>query len=166
MPDPILDIINALSTILVTPSPILNATTTTGAVTQWAGTATPGSAYTPIQTLLGVLFHASSDLTSASKSINTGLAEVVTVLNKLSVALASLPSATAAASALSGLQQALALAATLAPGAAGPVISSGSTLFTQLSSFLNSVPNPQYAADELAALAQQMTALAALFPTS
>jgi hypothetical protein len=165
MPDPILDIINALSSVLVTPNPPITSATS-GAVTQWSGAATNGSAYTPIQTLLGVLFNASSDLTSASKSINSGLAEVVTVLNKLATALAALPSAADAATALSGLQQALALASTLAPGAAAPVISSGSALFTQLSSLLSSVPSPQHAADELAALAQQMTALAALFPTS
>jgi hypothetical protein len=165
MPDPILPIINALSSVLVAPNPAITSTTS-GPITQWSGAATNGSAYTPIQTLLGVLFHASSDLTTASKAINGGIAEVVTVLNKIAGALASLPSAADAASALSGLQQALALASTLAPGAAAPVISSGSALFTQLSDLLSSVPSPQHAADELAALAQQMTALAALFPTS
>lgn len=167
MSDPILDIVNALSTVLVTPSPAV-PTTAAGAQdpSKWAGAATDGAAYTPIQTLLGVLFHASSDLTTASKTINTGLTEVVTVLNKLATALYGLPSTANAASALSGLQQALTLASTLAPAAAAPVINSGSALFTQLSGMLSSVPSPQVAADEIAALAQQMTAIAALFPTS
>ncbi len=167
MPDPILEIVNALSTVLVSPNPAI-PTTVAGAQnpSAWSIAATDGAAYTPIQTLLGVLFHASPDLTTASKTINAGLAEVVTVLNKLATALYGLPSTTNAGSALSGLQQALTLASTLAPASAVPVINSGSALFTQLSGMLSAVPSPQVAADELAALAQQMTALAALFPTS
>ena len=167
MPDPILDIVNALSNVLVAPNPAV-PTTAAGAEdpSKWSGAATNGSAYTAISTLLGIIFHASSDLTTASKSINGALADVTGVLNKIATALYGLPSATDASSALSGLQQALSLAGTLAPGAAAPVINSGSALFTQLSGMLASVPSPQVAADEVAALAQQINALSALFPTS
>ena len=167
MPDPILDIVNALSNVLVVPSTAV-PTSAAGAlpVSTWSGAATNGSAYSPIETLLGALFHASPDLTTASKTINTGITDVVGVLNKIANALYALPATTNGGSALSGLQQALTLAATLAPASAVPVINSGSALFTQLSGMLSSVPSPQVAADEIAALAQQMAALAALFPTS
>jgi hypothetical protein len=167
MPDPILAIVNALSTVLVTPSPAV-PTTAAGAEdpSKWSVTPIEGTAYSAINTLLGVLFHATPDLTTASKTINGGLVDVVGVLNKVAVALYGLPSTTSAGSALSGLQQALALAGSLAPASAAPVISSGSTLFTQLSGMLSSVPSPQVAADEIAALAQQIQAMAALFPTS
>ncbi len=167
MPDPILDIVNALSDVLVAPNPAV-PTTAAGAqaTSAWSGAAKNGSAYTAIDTLLGIIFHASPDLTTASKAINGAMTDVTGVLNKIATALYGLPSASDASSALSGLQQALTLAGTLAPGAAAPVLSSGSALFTQLSGMLSSVPSPQVAADEIAALAQQINALAALFPTS
>lgn len=164
MDDPILDIVNAL-TFLVTPSPAV-PTTTAVDPGSWTAAPPPGTAYSDVKTLLNVIFTASPDLTTVSKTINGGIGDVVPILNKIASALYGLSATTTAASALSGVQQALSLASTLAPGAAAPAISSGSALFTQLSAMLQKVPNPQIAADEIAALAQQMTALAALFPTA
>jgi hypothetical protein len=165
MPDPILQIVTALSN-LVTPNPAIPVPPAAALpYTQWSGAATHGATYSTIQTLVPLLFHASSDLTTASKTINTGITDVAGVLNNIAKALYGLPATSDAGSALSGMQQALQLAATLAPASAAPVISSGSAFLAQLSGMLSSV-SPQIAADEIAGLAQQMTALATLFPTS
>jgi hypothetical protein len=168
MPDPIQDVITALN-FLVTPSPAL-ITGAPQSVSTWVGSGAPaageGTVYAPIQTLLGVLFAASSDMTTVGKSVNTALSDVAGVVAKLATALGQVTAVAGdVTSAMTGLQSALALAQALAPGSSSVVLTSASSLFQQLSQLLTAAGNVQQAAAELAELSQLLTGLAALFPS-
>jgi methyl-accepting chemotaxis protein len=168
MPDPIQQVITALN-FLVTPSPALN-TGTPQPVSTWVGSgalaAGEGTVYTPIQTLLGVLFSASSDMTTVGKSVNTALGDIAGVVGKLATALGQVTAAAGdVTGAMNGLQSALALAQSLAPGSSSVVLTSASSLFQQLQQLLTVAGSVEQAAAELAELSQLLTGLAGLFPS-
>lgn len=163
--DPIAPVVNALS-ILVTPNPAPPTAAPYGPPSKWEGTsATKGSFYTPLQTLLGVLFSVSSDMNTVGKGINTALTDVAKVVTTIADNLASLSNITDAANAMTALQNSLSLAQALAPGSTTAVLNSASSLFAQLQNLLSSVSTIDQAAAELAELSQQLTALSELFPS-
>lgn len=159
--DPIAPVINALS-VLVTPNPAA----ATGAPSQWEAphNATDASLFGPIQTLLTLIFGASTDIKTTGQAIHKSLTDVAGVVQSIADGLAGLPSATDAMNAMNALQQGLALAQTLAPGGASTVLSSGSALFTQVQNLLSATNDIGVAAAELAQLSQQLRELANLFP--
>lgn len=165
MADPIADVVSALS-ILVTPNPVLNSGSPQ-APSAWAsGGATEASAFTPIQTLLGVLFSASSDMTTVGKSVNSALTSVANVVTQLANALATVSAAAGdVTSAMKGLQQALTMAQSLAPSSVSVVLTSGSQLFLQLQGLLTATGDVKLAAAELGELSQLLSTLAGLFPS-
>lgn len=168
MSDPIQQVITALN-FLVTPSPALN-TGSPQAPSTWVGTGAPaageGTVYSPIKTLLGVLFSASSDMTTVGKSVNTALGDVAGVVGQLATALGQVTAAAGdVTSAMNGLQSALALAQSLAPGSSTVVLTSASSLFQQLQQLLTAAGSVEQAAAELAELSQLLTGLAGLFPS-
>lgn len=172
--DPIAPIVQALS-VLVAPNPILNTTSTSvPPVSTWLGTgsgtppaATDGTLYTPVQTLLGVLFGASTDLTSLGNGIYSALNDVANVIATIANELDSLQSVQQeATSALNALGTVLSLAQALAPSSASSVLQSASGLFQQLQNLLSILGSIDVAAAELAELSQQLTAAAPLFPKS
>ena len=165
MADPIQDVFSALS-VMVTPQPAVGDPATQ-TVSLWQGQgATTTTPYTVTNTLFGALFT-SDDLKGVSKSINTGILASVDALNKLANALSTLTAQQGASvqSTLDGLQKALTLAQTLAPGGATVPLSQGSALFGKLTDLLNAVGgDAKKAANELAALAQVLKTLSDLFP--
>jgi prophage DNA circulation protein len=166
--DPIAPVISALS-VLVAPNPAL--ATPPQAPTAWAppNTATQGNLYTPIQTLLGVIFTVSSDMTSVSQAVSTALTDVAKVISTIADNLPNVGSLTDVTSAMTALQSSLSLAQSLAPSSTTVVLSSGSGLFQQLQNMLSAIGAAggtiQQASAELAELSQQLTALAQLFPS-
>ena len=168
MPDPIQQVITALN-FLVTPAPALN-TASPQPPSTWVGSgaqpAGEGTVYSPIKTLLGVLFAASSDMTTVGKSVNTSLGDVAKVVGQLSTAMGQV-TATAGdvTGAMTGLQSALALAQSLAPGSSRAVLTSASSLFQQLQQLLTVAGSVEQAAAELAELSQLLNGLAGLFPS-
>jgi hypothetical protein len=163
--DPIAPVVAALS-VLVTPNPPPPATAPYPPPSTWeAQTAKDGTLYTPIQTLLGVLFAVSSDMTTVGKGINTALTDVAKVVTTIADNLASVGSLADVSSAMTALQNSLALAQALAPGSTTAVLNSASGLFQQLQNLLSSVGSIDQAAAELAELSQQLTALSQLFPS-
>ena len=166
--DPIAPIVQALS-VLVAPNPPLS-TTNPQPITTWTdGTnlATDGTLYTPVQTLLGVLFGASADLTSLGNGVNTALTDVAKVTAKIADQLGSLQSVEQdATNALSALQTVLSLAQAFAPSSGSNVLQSAGGLFQQLQNLLSIAGSIEKAAAELAELSQQLTAAAPLFPSS
>src|SRR6266568_3002386 len=102
--DPIAPVVNALS-FLVAPNPALPASSPFGPPSKWeGGSATKKPLYTPIQTLLGVLFAASTDINTVGKGVRAALAEVVKVVDAIADNLATLPSFDDAKSAMTALQ--------------------------------------------------------------
>jgi hypothetical protein len=67
--------------------------------------------------------------------------------------------------AMNGLQSALALAQSLAPGSSAVVLTSASSLFQQLQQLLTAAGSVEQAAAELAEFSQLLTGLAGLFPS-
>jgi DNA repair ATPase RecN len=165
--DPIATVVQALS-VLVTPNPALSTTPQPSAMwTDGTNVATDGTLYTPVQTLLGVLFGASTDLTSLGNGVNTALTDVAKVIAKIADQLGSLQSVEQdATSALNALQTVLALAQALAPSSGSNVLQSASGLLQQLQNLLSIAGSIDKAAAELAELSQQLTAAALLFPSS
>jgi hypothetical protein len=165
--DPLSPVIGALS-LLVAPNPTLN-TATPQNPSAWVGpsppppAATQESLYSAIQPLLGALFAVSSDMTTVGQGVNKALTDVAKVVATLATTLATVTGDVG--SAMSGLQQGLAMAQTLAPGSASVVLTSASSLFKTLQDLLSSVSSVDEAAAELAELSQQLTALAGLFPS-
>jgi hypothetical protein len=168
MSDPIQQVITALN-FLVTPAPALNSGSPQP-VSTWVGSGAPaageGTVYAPIKTLLGLLFIASSDMTTVGKSINTALGDVAGVVGQLATALGQVTaSAGDVTGAMNGLQSALSLAQSLAPGSSSVVLTSASSLFQQLQQLLTTAGSVEQAAAELAELSQLLTGLAGLFPS-
>ncbi len=165
MSDPIVDVISALN-LLVAPQPALGDSSTQTPTLWQGGSASTNTAYGVTNTLLQTLFTASGDLTSVSKSINTGVLASVDVLNKLATALGTVAAQGASIqSTLAGVQQALSLAQTLAPGGATATLNQGSALFAKLTDLLTACGgDAKKAANELAALAQLLKKIADLFP--
>jgi DNA repair ATPase RecN len=166
--DPIATVVQALS-VLVAPNPALSTPNTLPPTTWTDGTkvATDGTLYTPVQTLLGVLFGASTDLTSLGNGVNTALTDVAKVTAKIADQLGSLQSVEQdATNALSALQTVLSLAQALAPSSGSSVLQSAGGLFQQLQNLLSIAGSIEQAAAELAELSQQLTAAAPLFPSS
>jgi hypothetical protein len=163
--DPIAPVVSALS-VLVTPNPAPPTTAPYPPPSTWEGnTATNGTLYTPIQTLLGVLFSVSPDMNTVGKGINTALTDVAKVVTTIADNLATVGSLADVSSAMTALQNSLSLAQALAPGSTTAVLNSASGLFQQLQNLLSSVSTIDQAAAELAELAQQLKALAQLFPS-
>ena len=162
--DPIAPVVSALS-ILVTPNPVPPSAAPYPPPGKWeSGTATDGALYTPVQTLLGVLFAASPDMTTVGKGVNKALTDVAKVITTIADNLGAAGSLADVASAMTALQNSLALAQSLAPGSTTVVLSSASGLFQQLQQLLGAVGSIDQAAAELAQLAQQLKELAKLFP--
>jgi hypothetical protein len=110
---------------------------------------------------MNLVYGASSDLKTVGNDLSDALTKVAGVVKTLADGLTSITQTeTEVADALSALQQALALAQTLAPGSTTTVLTSGSQLFTQLQNLL-STPGMTIAqaAAELAQLSQQLTTL-------
>jgi hypothetical protein len=165
-PDPIAPVVQALS-FIVTPNPVPPTAAPYPAPSTWeSGTATDGTLFAPVKTLLGVLFQVSPDLTTVSKGINGALLDVAKVVTTIADNLASIGSLSDVTKAMTALQNSLSLAQSLAPGSTAVTLTSASGLFTQLQSLLSNVTTVEQAAAELAQLSQQLTALAGLFPTS
>jgi hypothetical protein len=163
--DPIAPVVAALS-VLVTPNPPPPAAAPYPPPSTWESqTATDGTLYAPIQTLLGVLFSVSSDMTTVGKGIHTALADVAKVVTTIADNLGAVGSLADVTKAMTALQNSLALAQALAPGASTAVLNSASGLFQQLQNLLSSVGTIEQAAAELAELSQQLTALSQLFPS-
>lgn len=163
--DPIAPVVKALS-VLVTPNPAPPTTAPYPPPSTWEGnTATDGSLYTPIQTLLSVLFAASSDMNTVGKGINTALTDVAKVVTTIADNLHSVGSLADVTSAMTALQNSLSLAQALAPGSTTAVLNSASGLFQQLQNLLSNVSSIDQAVAELAELSQQLKALANLFPS-
>jgi prophage DNA circulation protein len=167
--DPIAPVVSALS-FLVVPNPPPPTTAPYPPPSTWEGnTATDGTLYTPIKTLLGVLFNVSPDMTTVSQGINTALTDVAKVITTIADNLANVGSLADVTKAMTALQSSLSLAQALAPGSTTVVLNSASGLFQQLQSMLSAIGAAggtiQQAAAELAELSQQLIALAGLFPT-
>lgn len=163
--DPIAPVVTALS-VLVKPNPAPPASAPYPAPSTWEGnTATNGTLYTPIQTLLGVLFSVSTDMNTVGKGVNKALTDVAKVVTTLADNLHSIGNLADANSAMTALQNSLSLAQALAPGSTTTVLNSASSLFQQLQNLLSSVGSIDQAAAELAEFSQQLTALAKLFPS-
>jgi prophage DNA circulation protein len=163
--DPIAPVVSALS-VLVTPNPAPPTSAPYPAPSVWeSGTAANGTLYTPIQTLLGVLFSVSSDMTTVGKGINTALTDVANVVTTIADNLHTVGSLADVSSAMTALQNSLSLAQALAPGSTTAVLNSATGLFQQLQNLLSSVGSIDQAAAELAEFAQQLKALSQLFPS-
>jgi hypothetical protein len=160
--DPIGDIVSALSSAdLVTPSPATINSPAQPPSTWEGATAAPGSLLTVISTLMNLVYGASSDMQTVGNDLSDALTKVAGVVKTLADGLGSISQTeTEVSNALSALQQALALAQTLAPGSATTVLTSGSQLFTQLQNLL-AAPGMTIgqAAAEMAQLSQQLTTL-------
>ena len=96
-------------------------------------------------------------------SINQALTQIATLLSNFATQLYSVASQGDVASTVSGIQQALQLAATLAPSAAAPAVNAATGLFTQLQSILAVTTDVKQVAAELAGTAQILNTLAGLF---
>jgi len=167
-PDPIAPVIQALS-FLVAPNPALNQANPQPPSTWTSGsnTATDGTLYTPAQVLLGVLFGASTDLTSLGNSINSSITGVANAIAGLADQLGNLAAVeTEATNAFTALQTVLSMAQGVAPKSATGALQSASVLFQQIQSLISSLPSLGVAAAELGELSQQLTAAAPLFPSA
>jgi hypothetical protein len=164
--DPIAPIVSALS-VLAAPNPALNTASPQAPSVWTGGSATDGTLYVPVQTLLGLLFGISGDLTAVGNGINTGLTDVANAVAAIAVQVASLAAAEGdAVEAFTALQTVLGLAQSLAPSGTTNVLQSASGLFQQLQSLISVLNSLPMTAAELAELAQQLTAAAALFPSA
>jgi hypothetical protein len=164
-PDPLAPIISAIS-VIAAPQPTLN-TASPQPPSAWIGgsiTATDTALYIPVQTLLGLLFGASGDLTAVGNGIDTGLTGVASALATIATQTNAITASAAdVQTVFSTLQTVLGLAQTLAPSGTTGVLQSAGGLFQQLQQVLSVVGSLPVAAAELAELSQQMTAAAALF---
>jgi hypothetical protein len=161
--DPLQTMFTALQPI-VSPNPALVPPPANLDPSQWTpGNATPNATFYPaVQGLLNILFQ-SSELSSVGTSINGALTQVATLLSSFATQLYSVASQGDVASTVSGIQQALQLAATLAPSAAAPAVNAATGLFTQLQSILAVTTDVEQVAAELAGTAQILSTLAGLF---
>jgi prophage DNA circulation protein len=163
--DPIAPVVSALS-VLVKPNPVPPTTAPYPPPSTWeANSATNGTLYTPIQTLLGILVSVSSDMNTVGKGVNAALTDVAKVVTTIADNLNSVGNLSDVNSAMTALQNSLSLAQALAPGSTTAVLNSASGLFEQLQNLLSSVGSIDQAAAELAEFSQQLTALAKLFPS-
>jgi hypothetical protein len=161
--DPLQTMFTALQPI-VSPNPALVPPPANLDPSQWTpGAATTNATFYPaVQGLLGILFQ-SSELSSVGTSINQALTQIATLLSNFATQLYSVASQGDVASTVSGIQQALQLAATLAPSAAAPAVNAATGLFTQLQSILAVTTDVKQVAAELAGTAQILNTLAGLF---
>jgi subtilase family serine protease len=173
-PNPIGNAIWLLA-VLVTPNPLPDPALPP---TAWFGSNAPSSGATPTQPLYSIIhaflraiFTASPDMQTASNDIKSALADVASVLGIIATNMPMTGTALADFNnAMTGLQNSLALAQSLAPGSTTAVLTSASGLFQQLQAQLTAIANTGAAGTinqvvaELAQLSQLITALAGLFP--
>jgi hypothetical protein len=156
-PDPIKPVIDALAVLAKPNPPSINSTPQ--APSAWSGPATevtsPVDLLALIGTLMAALYGASTDMNKVGQDIGKALDEVIKVVNKLATSLAGI-TASDVDTAMSGLQQAMALAQTLLPGDQSTVLDSASKLFQQIHDLIESIGVAKAAA-ELAQLAQLLT---------
>ena len=170
-PDPIANAISLLA-VLVTPNPA--PTSPVQGPSTWVGSgqiASTTSLDGTIGTFVGLIFHASSDMLTASKDINAALTTVANVVGTIATKMPSTATAlTDVNNAMTALQNSLSLAQSLAPAGATVVLNSASGLFQQLQAQLSAIETAGGSIDdavaELAQLSQLLTSLAGLFPTS
>src|ERR1700761_659981 len=157
MEDPIGDAIQALN-VLIVPTP--------------AGTGSPTETplFTTIQTLVHAIFNASPSMKTVSSDITGALTEAATVISAIAKAMqTSTGSLSDIGSAMTGLQNILSMAQSLAPAGTSVVLNSASTLFQNIENQLTALAGEAgqsmaTAGTELAQLAQLITGLSALFP--
>jgi hypothetical protein len=159
--DPFKPVIKALA-VLATPNPTMdldNPPANPQGPTVWENSnATGTGVLTVIALLMQQLYTASTDMHKVGVDISTALDQVVAVVNKLADALGGL-NVNDVTNAMDGLQQALAMAQTLAPGSGGTVLDSGSKLFKQIQDLLTATNSIALSAAELAQLGQLLKLL-------
>ena len=175
-PDPIANAIWLLA-VLATPNPLPNPALPP---TAWVGSTAPSSGATPtqplygvIQSFLGAIFTASTDVQAASNDIKSALADVAKVLGAIATNIPTTGTVlTDFNNAMTALQNSISLAQSLAPSSATAVLTSASGLFQRLQAQLTAIANTGTAGTinqviaELAQLSQLITAIADLFPPS
>jgi hypothetical protein len=175
-PDPIANAIWLLA-VLATPNPLPNPALPP---TAWVGSTAPSSGATPtqplygvIQSFLGAIFTASTDMQAASNDIKSALADVAKVLGAIATNIPTTGTVlTDFNNAMTALQNSISLAQSLAPSSATAVLTSASGLFQRLQAQLTAIANTGTAGTinqviaELAQLSQLITAIADLFPPS
>jgi len=157
MADPIGDAIQALNVLLVPTA-------------DGAGSPTETPLFTTIQTLVQAIFNASPSMKTVSSDITGALTEAATVISAIAKAMqTSTGSLSDIGSAMTGLQNILSMAQSLAPAGTSVVLNSASTLFQNIENQLTALAGEAgqsmaTAGTELAQLAQLITGLSALFP--
>ena len=157
MADPIGDAIQALNVLIVPTA-------------DGAGSPTETPLFTTIQTLVQAIFNASPSMKTVSSDITGALTEAATVISAIAKAMqTSTGSLSDIGSAMTGLQNILSMAQSLAPAGTSVVLNSASTLFQNIENQLTALAGEAgqsmaTAGTELAQLAQLITGLSALFP--
>jgi hypothetical protein len=167
-PDPLAPVISAIS-VLAVPQPTLNtaAPQPPSAWLSGSTTASDTALSLPVQTVLGLLFGISGDLTAVGNGANTAVTAVASAVATVANELGSLSSIEGSVQTVfSTLQTVLALAQMLSPTATSGALQSVSGFFQQLNNVLAAVGKLELTVAELAELSQQLTATAALFPSA